>query len=686
MARVVIARTLAAAAAVRCSFALTFDVEDAKNRPVSKVVALLKGMSKQLEKEAAEDEEIYEKMACWCKTNDREKTKSIADAETHIAHLQTKMEELTALSAQLTTQIGSLEKEVETNQNALNQAIALREKQLAEFNGEEKDMMEAITALTSAVNVLKKHNTQGGSGFLQMPSLELERTAQKIELTMTKHAQFLAGVLTHTERKKIAAFIQHPSGIKSYNSQSGAIYGILNQMSDEFKANLAETQATEHTNQQQFMAVSKAKKAEISAGESQINKKTELLADTDETNAQSKEDHGDTTASLTADEQFLSMLKEKCQMTDSEWEERTKTRQLEIQAVSGALAVLTGDDAHDLFSRTFNKPAALIQTGAEAAGSRRAEASGLLSEAAGRLHSPRLATLAYRVKLDAFDRVKKAIDDMVSNLLKEKADEITKKDTCIGEFDANELQTEKHMREHHDVTAKMEDLEMSIKTVKQQVAALQMEISEMQVQMKRAGEDREAQNKEFQTTVADQRQTQHLLDAAMRVLGEFYSKNKKALAQVGQEPVGPPPPAGFDAYTKNEGSSGVMKMIQQISEDAKAMEAEAIRSEEDAQKAYESFVKETNASIETKSKAIVSKSAAKADMEIEFVQAKTSKEALDVQLEQMAEYKAELKSSCDFVLKNFDVRQTARDEEVEALKQAKAILSGAQFSEFLQKA
>jgi len=36
-------------------------------------------------------------------------------------------------------------------------------------------------------------------------------------------------------------------------------------------------------------------------------------------------------------------------------------------------------------------------------------------------------------------------------------------------------------------------------------------------------------------------------------------------------------------------------------------------------------------------------------------------------------------------MKNFELRQTARDEEVEALRQAKAILSGAKFSEFLQQ-
>jgi len=82
---------------------LRFDAQAAKNRPVSKVITLLKDMMKQLEKEAEEDEEIYDKMACWCETNDKEKTKAIADAEARISDLTTKIEELTASSALLNT-------------------------------------------------------------------------------------------------------------------------------------------------------------------------------------------------------------------------------------------------------------------------------------------------------------------------------------------------------------------------------------------------------------------------------------------------------------------------------------------------------------------------------------------------------------------------------------------------------
>merc|ERR1719230_2414104 len=112
-----------------------------------------------------------------------------------------------------------------------------------------------------------------------------------------------------------------------------------------------------------------------------------------------------------------------------------------------------------------------------------------------------------------------------------------------------------------------------------------------------------------------------------------------------------------------------MGMMQGIINDAKAMEAEAIRGEEDSQKAYEDFV---------------SKSDAKAKAEGEKVEAETEKEAVMGELESLANENADLHKSCDFTLKNFELRQTAREDEIEALKQAIAMFSGASFSAFLQ--
>jgi len=649
-----------------------------ESSPVSKVIVLLQDMLKQLEKEASEDEEIYDALACWCETNDKAKTKSIADAEARIKDLETKIEELTATSARLNTEIDGLNSEIAANEKALADATKMREQQLKEFNAEEADALNSIELLGSAIETLGKHH---GASMLEIPDHVAISETLKHELGANA-AQY-EGIISPSQKAQVAAFIE--SGVmpgssgSSYEPKSGAIFGILEQMKETFETNLAASQKEEEQNQRSYEDLKAAKEAEIAAGKSQVDTKTQELATTDEKNAQAKEDLEDTRNTLSADEEFLLMLKEKCSVTDEEWEDRQKTRQTEMQACSKALAVLSSDDAHDLFKSSFNP--GFLQTGMSHP-DQRAKAYTVLMQAS--KHSPRLSAMASRVKLDAFTKVKKAIDDMITQLGKEKADEIKHKDFCTDELNQNQLQTEKKEREKSDLEAKIEDLELTIKTLTEQIEQLKAEIAEMQVQMKRAGEDREKENKEFQQTVADQRASVVLLSKALEILQGFY--DKAAMLQQQQEPAGPPPPPGFKEYKKNPQSSGVMAMITQIIEDSKAMEAEAIKAEGSAQSAYEAFVKETNASIEAKSKDIANKSESKAKAEDYLVQSQAELSSVMTNLDELSAYNSELHASCDYILKNFDIRQNARDEEFEALKQAKAILSGADMEAFLQNA
>merc|ERR1719265_2377505 len=151
------------------------------------------------------------------------------------------------------------------------------------------------------------------------------------------------------------------------------------------------------------------------------------------------------------------MLKEKCSMTDSEWEERQKTRQLEMEACSKALAVLSGDDAHDLFTKTFN----FVQKSA----------------------------------------VKDSIQKMVDDLMKEKEDEIAFKDYCIDAMNTNEQGTSEKNKEKDDLVAKIDDLTNTVSTLAGEIDGLKNSIAEMRLQMKRSGEDRELENKAFMETV-----------------------------------------------------------------------------------------------------------------------------------------------------------------------------------------
>merc|ERR1719456_1313398 len=100
-------------------------------------------------------------------------------------------------------------------------------------------------------------------------------------------------------------------------------------------------------------------------------------------------------------------------------------------------------------------------------------------------------------------------------------------------------------------------------------------------------------------------------------------------------------------------------MMESIINEAKAMEAEAMHGEESAQTAYEEFVKDTNDAIAAKNTDITNKLDMKSKAEQDKVQAEAGQETTMGEIEQLENEGADIHKSCDFILKNFDVRQSA---------------------------
>lgn len=182
-------------------------------------------------------------------------------------------------------------------------------------------------------------------------------------------------------------------------------------------------------------------------------------------------------------------------------------------------------------------------------------------------------------------------------------------------------------------------------------------------------------------TVADQKATQAILKKALERLQAFYAANlvqtKNHANKKGQAP--PPGFGGGGEYKKNTGAGGVMNMIQGIMYDAKQIEEDAIRSEQDSQTAYEEFMKDSNEAVTKLSKAITDKDALKAKVDGDIIAAQAELKETMAIIQQLSNYAGELHMSCDFLLKNFELRQDGRAQEIDALKQAKAIMSGADF-------
>jgi hypothetical protein len=641
---------------------------DLKERPVQKVVKLLKDMKSELETEHKKDTELFEKMECWCETNEKAKTQAIETANSRIDQLHADIGKHSGKTGSLEATIAQSEKELGENSAGLDKATEVRAKESAEFNQEEKDIVQSLAAMKNAITVLSKHHSE----FLQ------KGAAHHAVKQVLKHK------LPAEHSRVLTSFVQKgpPTNSGSYTPASGQIFGILNQMKEEFETNLAKMQEEEKTAQTDFADLKSAKSAEIAGNKKMTKDKTAELADTEDALAKAKEDLDLTREALAADTKFLSELKLRCQQSDKDWELRSKTRLEEIAAVSETIKILTDDDARETMGRTMDSETPVfVQTGAETTlqAKVRAAASVALKKVATKHRSLALLALSQRVKLDPFKKLNGIIDDMSGALKKQLQDEVVERDFCVKEFNENDVQTLKKNNEIKDLQALIETSKATIDTLTAEMAQLGKDIEEMEVQMKKASEEREASNHEFQVAVTDQRATQTILKKALAKLESFYGK--KALMQMGQEPGAavPPPPPAMSEMKPNQGSGGVMVLIQDIIEEAHEMEVDALKAESDSQAGYEEFIKNSNAAIATAKKQITEKTDSRSDTESTKVGAEGDLAASLEDAEKLSTYKADLHKSCDFLMKNFDTRQSAITAEIEGLGQAKSILSGADF-------
>merc|ERR1719482_1180741 len=206
--------------------------------------------------------------------------------------------------------------------------------------------------------------------------------------------------------------------------------------------------------------------------------------------------------------------------------------------------------------------------------------------------------------------------------------------------------------------------------------------------MKRASEDREAANADYQQTVMDQRITQAILQKALDRMKQVYALLQKK-AQLHHKQPGAPHiqtsatdtdpgsgPARFTKYEKNAGGGKVVAMIEGIINDSKKLEAEAIAAEQDGQTSYENMMKDSNDSITKLSEAIANLSAAQGKAEEDLTGAKLDLDSVNKELQGLSDEATTLHEDCDFLLKNFELRQAGRQNEMDGLAEAKAILSG----------
>jgi len=654
--------------------------------PIRRVVTMLQNMEKKVAEEGEKEKALFEKFMCYCKNGEGQLSASIASAKNTNEQLESSIKETDATLKQMKADLKTAQTDRADAKAAVAKATALRQKEAAAYAKESGDLKTDIAALAKATAAIEK----GMSGaFLQTATASI---LKKLSITMD---------ISSMDREMITSFLTQGQGeTAGYVPASGQITGILKQMKDTMDASLAKATEEEQSAIKDFDALMSAKTKEINALGKQIESKTSRVGELGVELVTLKEDLDDTTKSLMEDEAFLKDLEKNCKTKEDEWAVRQKIRADELVAIADTIKILNDDDALELFKKTLPTPSLLqLKSGAQTTKQRALVALKQAGQGVKRDYRIDLISLALKGKKVSFEKVLKMIDDMVALLGKEQQDDNDKKEYCENIIDKTEDNLKELELSVSDLGKAIADYKERIDTLAEEIEALEKGIKDLDKQVSEATEDRKEEHEENTETLANANAAKELIGIAKNRLNKFYNPKlykpppKRELSEAerieenmsgasfSQRVAPPPPPETFGAYAKKgEESGGVIAMLDMMVADLDKEITETETEEAENQKEYEEFMKDSAEKRASDAKSIEDKESAKADLEATNIAAAEEKGAKMKEAMATAKYLSELHGECDWLLTNFDTRKEARAGEIDSLKKAKAVLSGADFS------
>jgi len=328
--------------------------------------------------------------------------------------------------------------------------------------------------------------------------------------------------------------------------------------------------------------------------------------------------------------------------------------------------VLNDDDALEVFKKAV--PSAMMQvewTGflqrSSKHSSRARKAQALLAGTAAKYNSPQvklmLFTLTSKLKAKSgsknFADVVTMVDDMVVLLGKQQVEDDKQREWCKGEMDKaadEDAATNTQLGKVEASTAEYAD---AIAQLGDEIKTLTTEITELDATVAGATEQRKADHAEYLSGA-------QMAAAAVALIEKAKSKLASFMQLQGQSKA-----------------SGVVALMDDIIHETQMGQKDAEFAEKTAQTNYADLMGDAQGTRAQDSTSITDKTAAKVELEGKLVGAKENLAATNKQLMAGRKMIADLHASCDFINQNYDLRKEARASEIDSLKNAKAVLSGA---------
>jgi len=371
-------------------------------------------------------------------------------------------------------------------------------------------------------------------------------------------------------------------------------------------------------------------------------------------------------ASRTADEESLATGSATWDKKKSAFDANQKTRQDELTAINQAKSVLEGEEVqegkkHLKLTQAAPAGVAFVQLmESSASWSVRVHLKDFIATRAGELHSRNLMLLADKLAADPFVKVKGLIQDMIEKLSEEADKDADKNAFCENELGKSEVTRTGLSDKIEGLTAKVDNLKSEIIMFGEAITKLTGEVKEMASDKKVADEQWAEEKANLNATMIDAEKAKTATASALKTLQDFYIKAAD----------------GSQGYKGSDASASVMALFEVIQSDFAKVEADSKASLASGTQEHKDMTNEFDKNTAVKTKSIEMNKASKLDAEVKLNDFSKDLKTSGEKLAAKDKYHEDLVEDCFEKGATYEDKAKAREDEIEALKQALRLLSG----------
>jgi len=657
---------------VACVFAVAAGAKTEAD-PIGQVIDLINGLSAKVAKEGEADQAAYEEYFGWCDDTSKDKFNDLKNSNAQKDKLEASIQELTSESEVCDTKIKELVAAIAANGKDLAAATKIRNDEEAVFTKDDAELMDVVDTIGRAITKLA--SASGSASFAQVAnSAGMKNTLSSLSLIIdassvsnTDKTKLMALLQAHQESEDQDSELGAPAAA-NYESKSGDIVSILEDMKDKAETQLSDLRKAEKTAKFNFDKLKQSIENQVGNDETDKAEQGKKMAAAVEGKATAEGELEVTVNDIKTTSDALATTQKDCMQVAIDHQNAVAAMKEELKVLAQAVKIIV--EATSFVQTSF------LQTRMEVAmQSVSSKLAKFVRQIAKEQKSSSLAQLAARIvamsrsadssSSDPFVKIRGMIEEMITKLEDQMGAEAQEKAYCDEEMS----KTEAKKADLEGVVAKLTN---KIDTSSAKSASLKEEVATLQAELASLAQETETMDKvraEAHAVFVEEKATLDKGLAGLRKALQILKDHFGAAASLVQQPAAP---AG---HSSDAGAGGSIITILEVAEGDMAKELVKVEIQEsDEATAYEETTEANKLTKASKGQDVKYKTQEAAGLDKSITELSNDRATSSSELASVNGYYTKLQGRCVAKPVPYEEKKKAREAEIAGLKEGLKVL------------